>query len=76
MTPELGHFALILALLVALVQGVLPILGAHRGQAAWIAIARPAAQNLPRLEAPFVDPSAPDEPLRETQPERARPARA
>ena len=45
MTPELGHLALILAFLVALVQGILPILGAHRGQAAWIAIARPAAQT-------------------------------
>jgi cytochrome c-type biogenesis protein CcmF len=45
MTPELGHLALILALCVALVQGTLPILGAQRGQAAWIAIARPAAQT-------------------------------
>jgi cytochrome c-type biogenesis protein CcmF len=42
MIPELGHFALMLALLVALVQGVLPLLGAHRGQAQWIALARPA----------------------------------
>ncbi|MEO5696091.1 MAG: heme lyase CcmF/NrfE family subunit, partial [Burkholderiaceae bacterium] len=45
MTPELGHLALILAFLVALTQGVLPILGAHRGNAAWIALARPAAQT-------------------------------
>jgi len=45
MTPELGHFALILALLVALVQGMLPIVGAQRGHAAWIALARPAAQT-------------------------------
>ncbi len=45
MTPELGHLALILALLVALVQGILPILGAHRGDAAWIGLARPAAQT-------------------------------
>jgi len=45
MTPELGHLALILAFLVALVQGILPIVGAHRGEAAWIAIARPAAQT-------------------------------
>jgi cytochrome c-type biogenesis protein CcmF len=45
MTPELGHLALILALCVALVQGTLPILGAQRGQAAWIAIARPAPQT-------------------------------
>ena len=45
MTVELGHLALILALLVALVQGVLPLAGAHRGHAAWIALARPAAQT-------------------------------
>jgi cytochrome c-type biogenesis protein CcmF len=45
MTPELGHLALILALLVALVQGILPLLGAHRGDAAWTARARPAAQT-------------------------------
>ena len=38
MTAELGHLALILALLVALVQGTLPLLGAHRGHAAWIAL--------------------------------------
>ncbi|HEY0855789.1 MAG TPA: heme lyase CcmF/NrfE family subunit [Albitalea sp.] len=45
MTPELGHLALILALLVTLVQGVLPIVGAHRGDAGWVAFARPAAQT-------------------------------
>ena len=45
MIPELGHLALILALLVALVQGVLPIVGAQRGNAAWIGLARPAAQT-------------------------------
>lgn len=45
MTPELGHLALILALLVALVQGVLPLIGAHRGHAGWTALARPAAQT-------------------------------
>jgi cytochrome c-type biogenesis protein CcmF len=42
MIPELGHFALMLALLVALAQGVLPLLGAHRNQQQWIALARPA----------------------------------
>jgi len=45
MTPELGHLALILAFLVAIVQGILPLVGAHRGRASWIAIARPAAQT-------------------------------
>ncbi|HTN66215.1 MAG TPA: heme lyase CcmF/NrfE family subunit [Burkholderiaceae bacterium] len=43
MIPELGHFALILALCVALVQGVLPLLGAHSGRREWIWLARPAA---------------------------------
>ncbi|HEY5307753.1 MAG TPA: cytochrome c biogenesis protein CcsA, partial [Casimicrobiaceae bacterium] len=44
MIPELGHFALILALLVALVQGVLPLLGAHRRDAALMGLAKPAAR--------------------------------
>ena len=43
MTPELGQFALILALLLALAQGVLPIVGAWRGNRALMALARPAA---------------------------------
>ena len=33
MIPEIGHFALILALLVAIAQGSLPMLGAARGRA-------------------------------------------
>ena len=32
MIPEIGHFALILALLVALIQSVFPLIGAARGQ--------------------------------------------
>ena len=44
MIPELGHFALILALLVSVVQGVLPLAGAHRRDPRWIALARPCAQ--------------------------------
>ncbi|MCX7146546.1 MAG: c-type cytochrome biogenesis protein CcmF, partial [Sulfuritalea sp.] len=45
MIPELGHFAIILALVVAVIQGVLPLVGAHRNNAEWIALARPAAQT-------------------------------
>jgi len=41
--PELGQLALSLALAVALVQGVLPLAGAARGDAAWMGVARPAA---------------------------------
>ena len=43
MLPELGQFALILALMLSLVQFVLPILGAHTGNRALMAVARPAA---------------------------------
>lgn len=45
MVPEIGQLALILALLLALVQGALPIAGAARGNVAWMAVARPAAQG-------------------------------
>lgn len=45
MIPELGNFALILAMLLALIQGTLPIIGAARGIPAWIALARPAVQG-------------------------------
>jgi len=43
MTPELGQLALILALLLALAQGILPLIGAWRGNRALMAVARPAA---------------------------------
>ena len=43
MIGEIGHYALILALMLALVQGTLPLVGAARGIAPWIAVARPAA---------------------------------
>ena len=43
MSAELGNFALMLALSVALLQGSLPLIGAWRGNARWIALARPAA---------------------------------
>ncbi len=40
---EIGLYALILALVFALVQGTLPMVGAHHGVGSWIAVARPAA---------------------------------
>ncbi|MEW9572856.1 heme lyase CcmF/NrfE family subunit [Rhodanobacter sp. Si-c] len=43
MTPELGQLALVLAFLLAIAQGVLPLLGAWRGNRALMAVARPAA---------------------------------
>ncbi len=43
MIPELGHFALILALAVALVQGTLPLVGASRGDLRLMSLGRTAA---------------------------------
>ncbi|MBM1687993.1 heme lyase CcmF/NrfE family subunit [Sulfitobacter geojensis] len=43
MITELGHFALILAALVAIVQTVVPLIGAHKRWAGWMAVAEPAA---------------------------------
>jgi cytochrome c-type biogenesis protein CcmF len=43
MIIELGHFALLLALLVAVLQMVLPLVGAQRGWVSWMAIGAPAA---------------------------------
>ena len=43
MITELGHFALALALAVALVQSVLPLVGAARGNAALMGVGRTAA---------------------------------
>jgi cytochrome c-type biogenesis protein CcmF len=45
MIPEIGNFALILAMLLALIQGTLPIIGAARGIPSWIALARPVVQG-------------------------------
>jgi cytochrome c-type biogenesis protein CcmF len=41
--PELGQILLVTALLMAVLQTVLPLWGAHRGRATWMAVARPAA---------------------------------
>lgn len=43
MITELGHFALILAFVIALVQGVVPLIGAHKGWSGWMAVGEPAA---------------------------------
>jgi len=44
MVPEIGQFALILALMLALTQATLPLLGVARGNQSWIALAAPAGQ--------------------------------
>ena len=43
MIPEIGHFALILALCAALIQATLPLWGAQKGDLNSMALARPAA---------------------------------
>jgi cytochrome c-type biogenesis protein CcmF len=43
MIPELGNFALMLALCLALVQGILPIAGSFNGNQRWMALARPVS---------------------------------
>ena len=43
MIAELGHFTLILALSVALIQAIFPLLGAQTGNNVWISLAQPAA---------------------------------
>src|SRR6476469_8139943 len=44
MIPEIGQFALIIALLLAVTQTVFPLVGASRGNRTWIALAAPAGQ--------------------------------
>jgi len=45
MIPEIGHFALVMALFLALLQGTLPLVGAARDNQAWMNLARPVAQG-------------------------------
>ncbi|TBU98265.1 heme lyase CcmF/NrfE family subunit [Stutzerimonas kirkiae] len=43
MIPELGHLAMILALCLAVVQAIFPLIGAWRGDRLWMGLAQPAA---------------------------------
>ena len=43
MIPELGHYALVLALVMGLEQASLPMVGAARGIRPWMQLAKPAA---------------------------------
>ena len=52
MITELGHFALILAFLVACVQAIVPLIGAQKRWPGWMAVAEPAA-NLQFLLTAF-----------------------
>jgi len=44
MIPEIGHFALILALCVAVALSIVPMIGSFAGRYSWMAFARPAAR--------------------------------
>ena len=44
MIPELGHFALTLALAIGLLAASVPLVGAQRGNVLWMSLARPAAR--------------------------------
>ncbi len=43
MITELGHFALILAFGIAVVQMIVPLIGAHKGWRSWMVVGDPAA---------------------------------
>ncbi|MEW8211200.1 MAG: cytochrome c biogenesis protein CcsA, partial [Candidatus Thiodiazotropha taylori] len=43
MIPELGHFALILALCLAVTQAIVPLVGSYTGNNAWMAASRSLA---------------------------------
>ena len=43
MIPELGQIALLVAFILASLQAIVPLVGAHRGDAVWMQVARPAA---------------------------------
>jgi cytochrome c-type biogenesis protein CcmF len=43
MIPELGHFALIIAFAISIVQSIVPLIGAANNDASLISLARPAA---------------------------------
>jgi len=43
MIPEIGHYALVIAMLMAAVQGVMPLAGAATRRPLWMAYARPMA---------------------------------
>ena len=54
MIIEIGHFALVLALFVAVLQGTIPLVGAHTGRVAWMALSVPAAlAQLNSFSTPF-----------------------
>ena len=49
MIAESGHYALVLALGLALIQSIVPVLGAHWRDAALMNVARSTSRNSPSL---------------------------
>ena len=49
MIPEVGQFALIMALLLALTQATLPLIGAARGNRSWMAVAGLASHLIVKM---------------------------
>ena len=45
MSAEIGHFSLILALVLGIFQGTIPLVGAALNRKQWVAVARPAARG-------------------------------
>ena len=45
MAPEIGQFALVIALCLAVVQSVIPLVGAHKNNISWMAVGRTAASG-------------------------------
>ncbi|MEW6760719.1 MAG: heme lyase CcmF/NrfE family subunit [Pseudomonadota bacterium] len=45
MLPEIGNYALMLALALTVVQSLVPLAGAHRASRRWMAVARPATSG-------------------------------
>ena len=45
MIPELGHFSLVIALVLAAAQAFFPLVGAARGNTSWMAVGRSAARG-------------------------------
>jgi len=41
--PEIGHFAIVVALIIAVIQALLPLVGATIGNIRWMNVAKPAA---------------------------------
>ena len=52
MIPELGHFSLVLAFVLSLVQAVVPLVGASRNRAALMAVGRLRHRAVPSSPSP------------------------